>query len=428
MAEPLPESQWTFERIGGGYEASCPDLGITMTADEIDRKSGELRALVVVRSTMVGIKTVDDNILKSTSLNFFAERTRNEFAKSLRQRCPGEAASLDWEGYLERFTQQVIAAERRGEPAISLRDYILPQSSGQFFIPRLFSGEEITIWFGDGGSMKSYLMLAAAAAMESGSADVLGFTPVSAKRVGIVDWEYSPAAHFRRLRRLCPEGMPDITYIRSERPLVHEVDRLRRIVREESLDALCYDSIIGACDGAPESAQVANEFFRAARQVGVPALAIAHRTKADDGDQKPFGSAFWHNLARLTWYIEKSQSTDEQINVAMHNRKNNDGPLFESQGFSVYFDGLGTRTVISPSRVLDDPVLAERLPIKDRIADAISRGPLTMVDIADLTGIELNSISHTIRRGEGKVFSRVTGPDGVTRITLMGRQTVEQGN
>jgi hypothetical protein len=417
--EPPAGSDWAFNRIVGGYETANDRLGITMTADEIERKSGELRALLTVRSTMVGLRTVEDNILKSTQLNFYADRSRNEFAKSLRARCPGDAAELDWEGYLERFTQQVIAAERRGDPAISLRDYVPPETSGSFFLPEIFSGEEVTIWFGDGGSMKSYLMLAACATLDRGDASVLGLTPAKKVRVGIVDWEYNPAAHKRRLMRLCPDDMPDIIYIRAERALVHEVDRLRRIAREENIGALCYDSIIGACDGPPESAQVANEFFRAARQVGVPALANAHRTKAEDGDQKPFGSAFWHNLARLTWFIKKSQETNEVVNVAMFNRKNNDGPDFNSKGFSVHFDRAGMRTVITPSMVIDDPVLSEGLPMKERIAQEIRFGPRTMAEIAASADIPLNTVVQTVKRGEGRMFTRVAGPDGVYRIALL---------
>ena len=82
-----------------------------------------------------------------------------------------------------------------------------------------------TIVFGDGGTAKSYH-------------DALHRRAMLAQRGRprrcFFDWELDAGAHRLRLERLFGRDMPDVRYVRCERPLVHEVDRLRKIVRDES--------------------------------------------------------------------------------------------------------------------------------------------------------------------------------------------------
>ena len=120
MASNLPQSEWTFSRVTGGYITECKDLGIKITAEEISRKADGMTALMTVRSTMVGLRTVEDDILKIGLLNFYAPTSRSSWAKQIAARCPGEAQQLDWDGYLERFVANVIASERLGDPAVDL--------------------------------------------------------------------------------------------------------------------------------------------------------------------------------------------------------------------------------------------------------------------------------------------------------------------
>ena len=126
--------------------------------------------------------------------------------------------------------------------------------------------------------------------------------------VAFFDWELAAEDHRVRLEKLFPDGMPRLLYARCERPLVAEADRLRGIVRDEGVEFCVYDSVALACDGAPEAAEVAGAYFRSVRQIGGGSLHLAHINKSDSGDKKPFGSAFWHNLARATWFIKAAES------------------------------------------------------------------------------------------------------------------------
>ena len=86
---------------------------------------------------------------------------------------------------------------------------------------RSVSSAPSCIAFGDGGAAKSYIA-------PKLSADLAA----CGLRVGYFDWELSGEDHRERLERLCPGELPDIRYVRCDRPLVFEADRLRRIERQ----------------------------------------------------------------------------------------------------------------------------------------------------------------------------------------------------
>lgn len=422
MSPTLPASEWHFSRVPGGYETRCPDLGITISAEEIKRRSDEMTALLTVRSTMIGIRTVDGDVVKIGSLNFYAPRSRSEWAKELATRCPGEAQDIDWSGHLERFVNQVIAAERMGEPALDL-DQVELLDSDTYLLPDLISAEDPTIWFGDGGSMKSYLALAACATIETGSSEWMGLVPTERRRVGYVDWEFNPQAHRRRLGRIAMgRPLPKVKYIRCDRPLTYEVPRLQRLIREHHLGFLVLDSIVVGCDGPAENSDTVGRYLQALRQLGVPCLLIAHVTKSEDGDKKPLGSVMWHNAARLTWFFKKAGETGDQVTVGMFNRKNSEDRTKEPRAFTFWFQRDLNHTIISPAtltEMAEMPELAERLPLKARIAAVLRDGPKTMVEIANSIERDVQTVSTTIRRAEGTMFTRVMGSDSVYRVALL---------
>ena len=75
----------------------------------------------------------------------------------------------------------------------------------------------------------------------------------------------------------------------------------------------------------PEASEQALNYFRALRKLGVRgSLQIAHTTKnGDAADQRPFGSVYWHHLARMTWFAKRETSSPERPCVRLVNRKTN---------------------------------------------------------------------------------------------------------
>lgn len=357
--------------------------------------------------------------LHQARVNLTGTRSREDLGRKLKTAGNG-AASLDWPALVEGSCVLALREYRRGEPAIRLRDAVAPQGEVAL-IPPLVLRRQPTIWFGDGGTGKSYLALAAAVAIHTGQSDLLGIEPTDTTRVAFLDFELEAWEQRDRMARLVGDELPDLVYRRCTGSLREQVDALRRMVRDERIGFVVVDSIGPACGGPPEDSATALAFFEGIRMLGVGALCIAHVNRSGDND-KPFGSAFWHNGARSTWYVKREQEIGaSRLAVGMFNRKANLGPLSRPIGFDLDF---GTdRTVIRRTDLADIPALAMHLPIKDRIAHELADGALTEYELAQRIEARLDSVSRTVRRHEGRYFVRVEGTDRVERVGLL-RQEV----
>jgi hypothetical protein len=313
----------------GQYMIAFPDHGIEFTADRLRRESHELHCELSVACGIVGAKAID-GVLSVGTFNLSSPSAAQQRAKLLAERA--RANGLDWAGMLEELRQRVITAERTGEPSICLRAVEKEQGNeGEHQVLGItLPKRHGTIIFGDGGTGKSILALLIASTLAG-----------HGERVGYFDWEMDPWTHRRRLEGICGTDMPDIRYVRCERPLIHEVDRLRRVVQRDQLTYAILDSIGYGTAGAPESAEAAMDFCRAVRQLGIGTLWLAHITKGEQGDQRPFGSAFWHNSARGTWNSKlASTSADGSTHqLAAFHRKSNLGRLRNPVGLEVTYQG-----------------------------------------------------------------------------------------
>jgi hypothetical protein len=226
--------------------------------------------------------------------------------------------------------------------------------------------------------------------------------------VALFDWELCGEDHRDRLERLFGKIMPKISYVRCERPLVYEMDRLRRIVRDEKIDYCLYDSVAFATDGPPESAEMAGRYFRAVRQIGPGSLHIAHVTKGENGDQKPFGSVFWSNSARMTIYakISDSSADGKTITLGLFPKKANLGQLPHPSAFEISFEE--DRTFFRRVNPGDTPELAVKMTIRQRMMHILKNGSAVVSEIAAQLEVEPNSIYKTIDNNK-KLFKLYEG-------------------
>ena len=75
------------------------------------------------------------------------------------------------------------------------------------------------------------------------------------ERVLYCDWELDAETHRDRLERINGPDMPEaILYARCDRPLVYEIDRLRRIRHTEQVTYVVLDSVGYATNGDPAAA------------------------------------------------------------------------------------------------------------------------------------------------------------------------------
>jgi hypothetical protein len=205
------------------------------------------------------------------------------------------------------------------------------------------------------------------------------------------------------------------------RPLIYEAERIRRVVRKEALDYAFYDSAGFATQGDPATAESALAYMQAANVIGIGGTHLAHITKnGDQNDQKPFGSAFWHNSARCTWNVklerEETGQGGARKTLGLFNRKNNLGELHQPVGLDVAFEH--GRVLFTPTDLGNTTDLVTELPLWRRIKDTVKRQPLTLAAIADQLDAKTDSVERIIRRHKG-VFTRVPSSDGITRIALV---------
>jgi hypothetical protein len=368
------------------YLLEIAGLGLQMEVEHLRREHHQLFGELAMRCRLAGARAIDSNgTLSIAELNMSSAQQRSSRARLLASRA--RVTGVDWEGILEDFCQRVFLAERQGAPAVDLRE--LPPVTTEETLDVLITvpRHHPAILFGDGGCCKSYLALY-----------IAGKLAESGTRVALFDWELAGDDHRDRLERLFPDGMPRILYARCERPLIHEVDRLKRLVRDNSIEYMIYDSVAFAADGPPEAAEVAGRYFRAVRQIGGGSLHIAHISKGDNSDKKPFGSTFWHNGARSTWNVQLGESTagTDTLTLGLFNRKANLGRLCAPVGLDVTF--AGKRTVFRRGDVADSPDLAPALSVGQRMAHVLKTGAMTPERIAEEIDSNADTVGRTARR------------------------------
>ena len=396
--------------LGVAYRLEVPGANLSFEVDHVSRRQGELVGELVVRCDLLGTDAVN-GVLSHASFNVSSARARSERAASLSRQL-GDA-SVPMSPLLEDFCQRVLTAEQTGEPAVRLKDIARPDPSEQllsvfgFKLPR----HHDAIIFGDGGSAKSFLSL-----------QLRGKLAHDGYRMLLCDWELDGPDHRDRYESIFGDDMPaNFFYVRCDRPLTYEVDRLRRIVRDEGIDFVICDSIGYACHTKPEDAEAALAYFRAARRIHAGKLHLAHINRQEAGDQKPFGSAFFHNSARATWNLKATENGPEALMLGVFNRKHN---LAQKQAPFAIAVQFGPRTTFTLCDIGQVAEFAASVPLPQRVRASLRAGARTREQLAaEFADEKAETLRRTIDREieKGRLV-RFPGVGGVERIGLAARE------
>ncbi len=400
-----------FSRTVDGHEMALSALGITFRVSRLRRRFDELVGELAVTTEMAGARTHNGVLLSVADLNLSSLRARQDRAKHLAER--SRARDIDWLRLLDEFIHHVLIAEREGDGSLVLRDVTIAaniDSESYDVLGLAFPRAHPWVLFGDGGSAKSFLMLKVAAELTK-----------RGLRVGLFDWEMDEFVHRRRLEMIAGQEMPEgIRYIRCAKPLVHEGERLFKIVRQDSLDYGIFDSVAYGCNGAPESAEAAMEYFRTLRGLGIGAGLVAHITKSgDQSEQSPFGSRFWSNSARDTWFLKRASASPDgrTLQLAAFHRKANLGRQRPATGIEVQFSEDQRRLTFRRVDAADIAEVAGALPTWQRVRSALRAGPLTIHEIATEIEAKADTVKKALTRGDMFTLIPKT-PDGVQRWAL----------
>jgi hypothetical protein len=393
----------------GAYTVDFDTKHTTFTFDYVE--AGRDGGVWSEMDVTVGLPLSDPGF--RARVNLIQGTSRTDAVKQLTSRF--RDGNLDWAGMMEMASRWVVDRFRRGEPAMLLRDALAEDEEQVMpLLPPLVVGDGATILFGDGGSAKSFLGLALAASLHTGTEVIRGLHPTTSKRVLFLDWEWQAKPHARRLMRLMGPDLPDLAYARCASPMKHERDRIRQLIREHHAEFIVIDSVGLACGGEPEDAATAIGFFNILSGFGLDSLCIAHVTKSDANAESakfPFGSQFWHNSARKTWFIRpQREANSDRLAVALYNRKSNDGA--EDAPFGLHFT-FGQRVTIERSQLLNMPEFAATTPIRMRITQVLRSGAMPLHVIASELDEDREAVRIALKRGEGQSFIKQSGADGI---------------
>jgi hypothetical protein len=401
-------------REGLGYVMQITDAATELRCGATTRSRGELLAELSVSCALPGVASRTGHIFRGR-FNFSSVRTRSELAKHLTARTPG--SELDWQELLEQFCVGVLAGASEGQPFVRVGR--LPQRLAERFLvdPLLPLGKP-TILFGDGGVGKSYLAVGMAVSVESGYEIVPGFRPARG-HVLYLDWESDQADLDERVKAVSAGAEiepPEITYRRCLGPLRAQLEAIARQVSAEDVTLVVVDSVglaMGATSETGDANQGAIELFEAFAELGagrvtpVTALAIDHvskeASKNEGGAGKPYGSGYKAFLARSTWELRqgKERESDGTMHLGLFHRKSNLSR--EHQPIGLRYTNEDGRLVYWQREPITEASLEKSLSQPDRIAAALREaGPLSDVDLADYTGIDISTLRAVLSRAMKK--------------------------
>jgi len=254
-----------------------------------------------------------------------------------------------------------------------------------FHVDVLLPNAEPTVIFGDGSAGKSYLVFALISCAALGQP----FCGLQTRpgRWMVLDYETGKPNYGRRMGRVAQglglERMSSglVRYRPSDGiPLPDLVDALRRTIDEYNIVGLVIDSAAAACGGEPEKADVALRYFRSLFSIGITTITVAHINRGGD-TERPFGSTFWHNEARRTWYVERvNREESDLVDLGFFCKKVNDGRLPRPFGIQMVFDGADGPVTFSSNNIRDVPQLDGHRKLEERIWDILSQ-PMTLAEI-----------------------------------------------
>jgi hypothetical protein len=405
----------TFHGQDGRYTFSVLDGLVELIVDHVRRERYDLVGEIEIRCFIPGVRTYGKrSTLMSTKVNLSSARARQDLARLAAT--AARVADLDWAGHLEDFVQRIWAEERQGTPAVPLHEIPRPTADAtiEAFGLQLLR-DHPQLMFATGGTAKSLL-----------SGALVGELGRKGVRTLLLDWEMDGGE--QRLRADALGLPPTIWYRRCDQPLSLLADSIRRDVLEHEIGFLLIDSVAPACDGDAIEAAVAIDFFKAWRRIGRGGLAIAH-TRAEDGEQRPFGSVFWHNLARSTWFLKRVNESGRPnvITLGVYHRKANFGPLRPPFGIELQLDGpdnLLEMVTVRRTNIADVAELATGLPLWQRISHTLRQGSKTIKEIAEELDAKQDTVKKALARDNGRAFTLITKTeDGVQRWGLLDRRT-----
>lgn len=399
MATTKPEVQ----RDGDTWAIHWADYGVAIGVERIKDRHDTLKAEITAESTVAG------RVIGPHTVDLLSTRSVSEFSNACAKRVNGLNPEV-WHALMVFVCGRVAKDYRSPTPTIRLAD-VNDRGPVQYLVPDLVPTGETTVFFGDGESAKSLLVLRIGYSVATGQDLPWGKQVPRTGNVLVLDWETNPDTVAQRLRRIA-RGMlspvpQNIFYRQCLRSLTDELPGIREQISKEKIDLVIVDSIGFAASGSLTEDDTARNSMNALRQMS-PAtrLVVAHVSNAvaqGMSPARPFGSAFFWNGMRSGVEVKRSQegTSDTVIDLGLFHRKSNDGRHARPIGVTVLFDqgDNGKDIVFEPTDIEDVPDLAARSPLQLRIREMLKKGALDTTEILErMPDVTPETLRKTIDR------------------------------
>lgn len=423
---PLRPDDREIRMVGTGYPTETED-GVSIWFPDIE-------TIFELESIKVGGKSDDPSAMVSvwrkepnqerrfvhrSRLLLYGTRARTDFVGLLNKRTSRWSFRTDWLFALEQVVALVTTYLDTGTPLIDLWEVEPPPALPYLFEPLVPDGE-LTILFGDGGTLKSYLALLLCLGAASGVAlPYFGAT----SRVGAtlyLDYETTEATHARRLRAISAGlGLGPLPgrlfYRRMTRPIHQDAGQIRKLVLEKNIVLVIIDSVGMACGGDINESGDTLRTITALTSLGPCAkLGIGHKNKMQDF----IGSVYWRNGPRAMWEVNAEQGRNNTKRVGYIHQKANDDRIRDPFALSVEFEP-GGRILFDPISSSSVTAVRSRLPGVERVYLALqAAGAGTQVSLleavnadggATMSAASLRTYLSTLER-DGRIERRAPQP------------------
>jgi hypothetical protein len=409
----VPPSRSTFGPYtweGGAFDPDAITKAPSWLLELLERKSDDRKPPVNVEEVLSGVAEGERN---NTLYRYLCKRARTLTAPELA--ALASAANAGFEPPLpadevaavvesaSRYAQQPSEAAEADDAGGDILTHLgvrrvseLPTAAPPPLLADRLDPEGHTILFGTGGAGKGVLACQWATELVR-----LGFKPL------VVDYEGHDTEWSRRLASLGGEGVTaQVFYVSPCAASWHgprgamweQAQELRKVCEVTGANYLVVDSIIPACGAVdPMKPEAASQYAAALQYIGLPALSLAHVTKEHDL-RYPFGSIFWHNLARVTWSLTTEGRDGVHSALLTHRKRNNYASLGSLLVEFTWEDGL-------PVEVRERRY---SVCLSEQIGEVLADGPLTVTEIVQQLNdgledgaprVNPDSVGKALRRG-----------------------------
>ena len=396
----------THEANAGIHLLRYPESHLVVRVDRIREDSKQnVSGEVLVQTTNPGVP----GHLSQGRLNLTSPTARRALVKDLGLRY--NIVGIDWAEVFEQVCRLVLEKHREGTPPVTLRGDSQREPL-HFLVRPLLVNRRPNLWYGAGGSLKSFMADYLALLMVSGVTSQNGLA-VEPGRVLYLDYETYAEEHDSRLGALRRGGGLEagegLVYRECSHPVPNDIEAIQRIVLEASISLVIVDSMVGGCGDDMNQDLPISRYFGALRTLAVTTLTIDHLNK----EGKLYGNIYKYNQARSVWEVRRAgDGQSGTVQVGFYHRKANTGKLSRPMAFQFVFtdDAQGETEQVAVTRadILEEPELAAGLSYQQRIIHELRGGALSVDELALATGIKGDAIRLALSRGKGKRFIQTT--------------------